>query len=143
MIPAVRERPGRAARSRGMTTFGMGGDAAAGYADVPQLAMPTAGTPNATGTANATVFVSGITLGTLYWGCVTNGGSATNAQLIAGSGGNLVAASCGNQAVTNVGVQTVAAIAGLTTATTYQILYLVKAVNGQVSSQAKVTLITT
>jgi hypothetical protein len=54
----------------------------------------------------------------------------------------LVAGSTGNQAVTASGTQTVASIGGLTTATTYQIKFLVVAGNGVTSAQASVNLTT-
>ena len=115
---------------------GTGGGA---FTDIPVLSSPGAGTPSTTSTANAVV-TSSAGSGRLYWAVVTNGGSATNAQIIAGSGGNIVVA--GSQAITASGIQTVASITGLTTGTTYQILYLVVGGSGLVSLQSSVTLIT-
>lgn len=122
--------------------FGAGGGAGGGSSTtIPLLTSPGAGTPTSSGTTNAVV-TSNVGSGRLYRGCVTNGGSATNAQLIAGTGGNLVAASCGSQQINASGVQTISSITGLTTLTTYQILTLVVAGDNQVSNQASVSLTT-
>lgn len=106
----------------------------------PALSAPTAGTPNSTGTANATV-ITNHGPGTLYWAVVTNNGVATNAQIIAGTGGNIVVA--GNQAVGIIGLQTVASITGLTTATLYQIKFVQTDTAAAQSNQASVNLTTT
>ena len=84
---------------------------------------------------------SSIGTGILYYGAVTDGGVCTNAQLIAGTGGNLVAASCGSQAITASGTQTVAAITGLNTGTAYQIKFLAYGA-GFYSLQSSVNLTT-
>lgn len=106
---------------------------------VPVLSSPNAGTPTSNGTTNATVS-STVGNGTLYWCVVTNGGSATNAQIIAGSGGNIVVA--GNQAVSVTGTQTVASITGLSSSTLYQIIFLQVSASGGTSSQSSVNLTT-
>ena len=107
--------------------------------ELPVLSAPDAGTPAVDGTSNATV-ASTAGSGRLYWAVVTDGGAATNAQIIAGSGGNIVVA--GNQAITASGTQTVASISGLATATTYQILFLAVDGKGSQSNQSSVTLVT-
>jgi len=104
------------------------------------LTSPDDGTPTSSGTSNALV-TSSVGSGILYRGCVSNGGSCTNAQLIAGTGGNLVAASCGNQAITASGVQTITSITGLDSATTYQIKFLAYS-GGFYSLQSSVDLTT-
>lgn len=105
----------------------------------PILTAPNAGTPTSSGTTNATV-VTDQGSGRLYWAVVTNGGAATNAQIKAGAGGNIVVA--GSQQVNAKGTQTVASITGLTTATTYQILFLHSNAMSQDSNQASVSLTT-
>lgn len=129
-------------RSRSSLVFGMGGGGSGGSAHVPMLASPNSGTPTTTGSTGATVVLSGAGWGRLYVGVVTNAGSATNAQIIAGTGGNLVAGASLNQAATAGGTQTVATIAGLTTGTAYQVIFLVVAGNNQVSNQSSVNLTT-
>jgi hypothetical protein len=114
-----------------------------GGADIPVLSSPNAGTPNSTGTVNATVSLSVVGSGRLYWAVVTNTGSATNAQIKAGTGGNIVAGSSGSQVVTTGGTQTVASLSGLTTGTLYQLLFLETGGNGQDSAQSSVNLTTT
>lgn len=89
----------------------------------PVLSALSAGTIGATSLTNATVQTDTFG-GTLYMAVVTNGGSATNAQIITGSGGNIVATAVGNAAVISGATQTIASIPGLTTATTYQLLAL-------------------
>lgn len=116
-----------------------GASNAANSSPAPVLSSPNAGTPSSSGTANATVS-STQGSGRLYWAVVTNGGSATNAQIRAGTGGNIVVA--GNQAVNASGTQTVVSITGLTTATTYQILFLHTNPSSQDSNQASVSLTT-
>jgi hypothetical protein len=123
--------------------FGVGGGGGMGSAaDVPILSSPTDGTPTNAGATDATVS-STAGSGTLYVGVVSDGGAATNAEIIAGSGGNLVAGASTSQAVTASGTQTVAAITGLAAATQYQILYLHVGGNNQQSNQASVGLLTT
>lgn len=97
------------------------------------------GTPTADGATDATVDTD-CPDGTLYWAAVTNAGSATDAQIIAGSGGDIVAA--GNQAVTASGTQTVSSITGLSASTAYQIKYLQRSADSIDSSQASVDLTT-
>lgn len=127
-----RDRPDRL----GFDSAGTAGKPAS-YA--PIISSPNAGTPTSSGTTNATV-VSDQGSGRLYWAVVTNGGSATNAQIKAGTGGNIVVA--GNQQVNASGTQTVSSITGLTTATTYQILFLHVNPSSQDSNQASVSLTT-
>ncbi len=62
--------------------------------------------------------------GTLYYAVMTSGGSATDAQIIAGSGGNIVAGKAGSQAVTLTGVQTFPAVTGLTASTNYTLVMM-------------------
>ncbi len=116
---------------------------ASGGAEIPVvLAAPNAGTPTADGSTGAFVVAQTITPGTLYWAVVTNGGSATDAQIIAGTGGNIVAGAVGNQAVTAAGKQTIATITGLASATTYQIKFLLVSIGGKNSAQVSVSLTT-
>lgn len=122
--------------------FGAGGASGGQASTVPALTAPNAGTPTSSGTTNATV-VANVGSGRLYVGVVTNGGTATNAQIIAGTGGNLVGgASSSNQQINATGTQTVASITGLASATAYQILFLAVAGNGAVSNQSSVNLTT-
>lgn len=80
--------------------------------------------------------------GTLYYAVVTNGGSATNAQIKAGTGGNIVAGKASSQAVVSTGVKTFSAVTGLTANTTYQILYLQTSAGGSDSNQASYSFTT-
>jgi hypothetical protein len=132
-------------RVRSATPFGVGAGSAggAGSLQAPVLTSPSAGTPTSDGATSAGVTTDQGS-GRLYWAVVTNGGSATNAQIIAASGGNIVAAAGakGNQVVNAKGAQTIATITGLTTATTYQILYLHVNALSQESNQASVSLTT-
>lgn len=89
----------------------------------PTLSSPNAGTPTGSGSTGASVSTD-TGNGTLYWAVVTNGGSATNAQIKAGTGGNIVAGVAGNQAVSGTGTQTLGTISGLASSTTYQLLFL-------------------
>lgn len=109
----------------------------------PILSAPSAGTPTSTGSTGQAVTTDQGS-GRIYWGVVTNGGSATNAQLKAGAGGNLVgtATNFGNFQVNAKGVQAPGTITGLTTATTYQILYLHTNPQSLDSAQASVSLTT-
>lgn len=133
-----RTRDSRRSRSpfpfgRGISSGGGGNPAGAA------LSAPNAGTPTSSGTTNATV-ITDQSPGTLYWAVVTNAGSATNAQIVAGSGGNIVVA--GSQAIISLGTQTIASITGLASVTTYQIKFLEQNSGGSFSAQASVTLIT-
>lgn len=109
----------------------------------PILSAPNAGTPTSTGSTGQAVTTNQGS-GRIYWGVVTNAGSATNAQLKAGAGGNLVgtATNFGNFQVNASGAQAPGTITGLTTATTYQILYLHTNPQSQDSAQASVSLTT-
>lgn len=140
---AIRQRGNRAGtRSRGALMFGMGpGAAGSPRPPAPVLTSPNAGTPTADGTNGANVTTDQGT-GRLYWAVVTNGGSATDAQLKAGSGGNIVAGKAGSQLVGLAGVLTIPGITGLTTATTYQIKFLQSNVDSKDSAQASVNLTT-
>jgi len=122
-------------------TVGPIGFAAAGEGDVtsPVISSPNAGTPTSTGTTDATVSTDEGN-GTLYWAVVTNAGSATDAQIKAGSGGNIVAA--GSQAVIGTGTQTVASITGLAIGTLHQIKFLHADAAANDSAQASVNLTT-
>jgi len=133
----------RQARTRDSAIFGVSSNSGSGSAlDVPILSSPADGTPTSTGATDATVS-STAGSGRLYVGVVTDGGTATNAQIITGTGGNLVAAASTNQTVTASGTQTVALIEGLSAATAYQIIYLHVGGNNQQSNQSSVNLTTT
>lgn len=112
-----------------------------GDSTAPVLSSPSAGTPTSTGTTNATVSTDEGN-GTLYWAVVTNTGSATDAQLKAGSGGNIVAGVAGSQAVSGTGTQTVSSITGLAVGTLYQIKFLHTDAAANDSNQASVNLTT-
>jgi hypothetical protein len=68
--------------------------------------------------------------GTIYYGVVTNGGTATLAQLEAGSGGDIIAGKSGNQAVSTYGSQSLPAVSGLSFLTEYQCLVMHKDPSG-------------
>lgn len=107
----------------------------------PTLSSANAGTQTATGTVGATVSTNEAN-GTLYWAVVTNGGSVTDAQLKAGTGGSIVSGKAGNQSVTGTGTQTLPNITGLSSGTTYQIKYLQRDMAGNDSSQVSVSFTT-
>lgn len=107
----------------------------------PVLSSPSAGTPTNTGSTGASVSTD-TGNGTLYWAVVTNGGSATNAQIKAGSGGNIVAGVAGSQSVSGTGTQTLGTISGLSAATTYQIIFLQTSAASVDSAQSSVSLTT-
>lgn len=117
----------------------IGGDVTA-----PVLSSANAGTPTGDGTTGASVSTANDANGTLYWAVVTNGGSCTDAQLKAGSGGNIVsvAGAHNNQAVTATGTQTIIDITGLASSTAYQIKFLHRDAAGNDSAQASVNLTT-
>lgn len=121
-------------------TAGIAGQAAVA---APILSSPNAGTPTSGGSTGQAVTTDQGS-GRIYWGVVTNAGSATNAQLKAGAGGNLVgtATNFGNFQVNAKGAQAPGTITGLTTATTYQILYLHTNPQSLDSAQASVSLTT-
>lgn len=108
----------------------------------PSLVSPNAGTPVTLGTGNFGV-TTDYANGTLFWAVVTNGGSATSAQIIAGTGGSIVPTIAGSQAVTTAGVQTITSLTGLIALTTYQILFVQRTASGILSTQSSVTLSTT
>lgn len=62
--------------------------------------------------------------GTLYYAILTNGGSATDAQIKAGAGGDIVAGKADSQAVSATGVQTFAEVTGLLQDTAYEVVFL-------------------
>lgn len=107
---------------------------------LPHLIEPSAGTIGATELTDATV-ITDLVYGTLYAAVVTNGGSATDAQIIAGTGGNIVDTAVANQDVTSEGTQTIASILGLTAATTYQLKFL-HVISGGNSLQSSVSFTT-
>lgn len=107
----------------------------------PVLTNPTTGTPSQTGCSGASVTTDQDN-GTLYWAFVTNGGSCTDAQLIAGSGGNILAVAHGSQSVANTGVQTIGIVNGLTPNTTYQIKFLHQNSLAENSAQVSASLTT-
>lgn len=143
MATVLRERGARqGARSRDALTFGRGGIATgSARPGAPALTSPSSGSATSDGCTGANVTTDQGT-GRLYWAVVTNGGSCTDAQLKAGSGGNIVAGKAGNQVVGGSGVQTISNITGLTTATTYQIKYLHSNGDSKDSAQASVSLTT-
>lgn len=124
----------RRGRVREALPFGAAPSRSTG-ARAPGLYDPSVGTP-AAAAFNAAHVSTSSDRGTLYWAVVTNGGACTDAQLIAGSGGNIVAGKAGNQAITASGVQTLANITSLSAATTYQIKFLVVTNTGLSSGQA-------
>lgn len=132
----MRYSPSRAA-------YNMAGSISRPASVAPVLSSPSAGTPTSTGSTGQAVTTDQGS-GTLYWGVVTNSGAATNAQLKAGTGGNLVgtAGNHGSLTVNASGAQAPGTITGLTTATTYQILYLHTNPMSQDSAQASVSLTT-
>lgn len=107
----------------------------------PILSSANAGTPTITGTNGARV-TTDTASGVLYWAVVTNGGSCTDAQLKAGTGGNIVPGVSGSVTVTT-SLITIPSITGLVDATTYQIKFLQTDANGNDSSQVSVSLTTT
>ena len=119
----------------------IGGVSAFNIGPFPVLSALSPGTIAATTLTNATALTDTFG-GTLYMAVVTNGGSATDAQIIAGAGGNIVAGAAANVAVVSGALQTIASIAGLTTATTYQLLALQVSSTGQHSSQVSKTFTT-
>ena len=131
----------RESRDRGPYTFGKLPVVGAGGGSIPAsiLTAPSVGTATADGCTGANVTTNQIG-GTLYWAVVTNGGSCTDAQLIAGAGGNIVSGKAGNQAVVAPVKQTIADITGLTGSTTYQIKFL-QVNNSTNSVQASVSLL--
>ena len=132
-------------RERPTGLFGQGGGGGGGstFLGAPILSSPNAGTPTTDGSTGQSV-VTDQGSGTLYWGVVTNGGTATDAQLKAGTGGNLVgtAGNRGSLTVNASGTQSPGTITGLTTATTYQILYLHTNALSKDSAQVSVSLTT-
>lgn len=127
-------RPGYDGRSMGS----VGGRSQPG---APSLSNPSAGAPTSDGTVGAAVTTSQPN-GYLFWAVVTNTGSATTAQLKAGSGGNIVSGKAGNQVVNSAAAQTIPTITGLSGATTYQIKFLQTNQDGLNSAQASVDLVT-
>lgn len=105
---------------------------------VPALTNPNAGTPTSSGTTNATVDTT-VGDGTLYWAVVPDAGTATDAQIKNGGGTVIVR---GQQSVSGTGTQTIAAITGLVTATSYEILFIQTNSIGSDSAQATVGLTT-
>lgn len=118
-----------------------GGAGAAPDVTAPTLSAPQDGTPTADGSE-----LFGVTTdegnGTLYWAILTDGGTATDAQLKAGAGGNIVAGKAGNQEVVGTGAQTVTSVTGLSAATAYEIIFLHRDFAGNDSAQATVALTT-
>lgn len=109
---------------------------------VPSLTNANAGTPDSTSTTGASVD-SDVGNGRLYWAVLTAGGTCTNAQLKAGSGGNIVSGKSGNQSVLGTGTQPLSDITGLTPSTTYILVFLQTNSIGSDSAQASVALVTT
>jgi hypothetical protein len=125
-----------------VSLFGSGGDVLP-FSDTtpPTLSNPSDGTPTADGATGPSVDTNEGN-GTLYWAVLTNGGSCTDAQLKAGSGGNIVAGRAGSQAVSGTGTQVTADITGLSSATDYEIVWLHRDAAGNDSAQATVGLTT-
>lgn len=125
------------------TISGIGGSgiSSGSGAVAPVLSNPTDGTPTSDGCTNATVDTD-TGNGTLYWAVVTNGGSATDAQIKAGSGGNIVPGIAGSQVISGTGTQTVASITGLSLLTAYQIKFLQTSAAALDSNQESVNLTT-
>jgi len=107
----------------------------------PSLSNASDGTPTADGADDPSVDTNEGN-GTLYWAVLTDGGSCTDAQLKAGSGGNIVAGKAGNQVVSGTGTQTTPDITGLSSSTNYEIVFLHRDASGNDSSQASVGLTT-
>lgn len=105
------------------------------------LTSPTAGTIT---TSSAVPSVSTDEAnGTIYCAIVTSGGSCTDAQLKAGSGGNIVVGKASNQPVTQSATpQVFAAVTGLTIGTAYDIKYLHRNTNGRDSAQSSASFTT-
>lgn len=116
----------------------MGGYA---YTSAPTLSSPTSGSATSDGATNFGV-TTNQGAGTLFWVVVTNGGSATTAQIKAGTGGNIVAGKAGTQIISSAGAKTIAAVTGLTSATTYQFKFLHTNGDGMDSAQSSVSLTT-
>jgi hypothetical protein len=111
---------------------------------LPIISDLRTGTIAVTTLTNATVLTNRNS-GKIYMVVVTNGGVATDAQIIAGSGGNIVAGAASSVAVAAGALQTVASITSLTTATTYQLIALQvdgDGTNGTHSLQRQVTFTT-
>ncbi len=107
---------------------------------VPALTNAADGTPTSDGATGSSVDTD-VGNGTLYWVVVTDGGSATDSQIKAGSGGDIVVA--GSQSVSGTGTQTIGDIEGLEAATDYEIMFLQTNSLGSDSAQATVALQTT
>ena len=117
-------------------------NAAGGGGVLPSLFAPQAGSATADGATNFGVSTN-LGKGTLYWAIVTNAGVATNAQVIAGSGGDIVAGKAGSQALTTAGAKLIASVTGLSAATLYQIKFVQQDAPGNISTQVSVDLTTT
>jgi len=97
------------------------------------LSDASIGTEGATSFVGASVSTTGVS-GRLYWAIITVGGVATNAQIIAGSGGSIVSGKAGNQAVTGAGTQTLGTIT--VASGSYELIFLHVLSNGLASNQA-------
>ena len=62
--------------------------------------------------------------GKLYYAVLTDAGSASDAQIKAGTGGNIVEGKAGNKDITADGVNTFVAVTGLDAATAYEVVFL-------------------
>ena len=124
-------------RKRGASSFASQG-AVSPDVTAPTLSNATAGTLTIDGTTGAGVTTNENNL-TLYWAVLTNDGSCTNPQLIAGSGGNIIAGQSGNQAIGGIaGAKTIPDITGLDAATDYEIVFLQVDSAGNISAQATI-----
>jgi len=125
----------------GTSVFGSSTTELSAAATLPSLSAATDGTPTSDGATDAGV-TTDIGNGTLFWVVVTNGGAATNAEIVAGAGGDIVAGIAGYQAITATGAQAFD-ITGLTAATDYEIIMLQITEDVVYSAQAEVALTTT
>lgn len=109
---------------------------------VPALTNAADGTPTSDGATGSSVDTD-VGDGTLYWAVLTNGGSATDAEIKAGTGGDIVDSVAGAQGVSGTGTQTIGDITGLEPETDYEIVFLQTNSIGSDSAQATVALLTT
>lgn len=123
---------------RSLIYFGASGMGSGSSDRLAVLSSASIGTPAAASFLAPSV-VTDLGEGILYWALVTNGGSATNDQILNGSGGNIVAGKAGSVNVTAAGTITLSNITGLGAATTYQILYMQLNTTGNLTAQTSAT----
>ena len=124
-----------------LVNLGMRRVLGSGDSTSPTLSSPQNGTETTDGATNFGVTTNEDN-GTLYWAILTDGGSCTDAQLKAGSGGNIVAGKAGTQAISSTGAKTIASVTGLSDNVDYEIVFLHRDAVGNDSSQATVGLTT-